>query len=623
MSAPPDAREWLRIARASEGDGAPTQALAAALAAAAASDAFIVWQSAAAVVDRVHASGAPPARRSARLAVLGSYTTTQLVPLLRLACRQAGIALDVYEAGYGQYRQEILDPASGMWAFGPEIVLLAVHDGALALPRHASDPDAAVAAEVERWASLWDAIGRASTARIVQHTFVLPAEPALGHLGARLPGSRTRLIQGVNAGLVERGGRAVSFVDCDRLAGLLGKRRWFDPRYWYLSKQAVSLEALPLLARHTAAVIAATLGLSRKCLVLDLDNTLWGGVVGEDGLAGLTLGDGPAGEAFVAFQESVLDLKAKGVILAVCSKNNEPDAREVFEKHRAMRIRLDDVALFVANWESKPDNLRTIAERLGIGLDALVFVDDNPVEREAVRRLLPEVDVIDLPADPALYPRALADYLLFETADFTEEDASRTEQYRARAQAAELEAGHVSLEAFYRSLEMQATVTPFDEADLPRIAQLLGKTNQFNLTTRRHGPAALRAFVDDPRCVHLALRLRDRFADHGLVSVMIAVEDGGCLDIDTWLMSCRVIGRTVEAEMLAQLCQRAAERGCRFLRGTYVPTAKNGMAKDVFERFGFEREKEDDGVTTWLYDLEASGAVASPFIASADTVTAA
>ncbi len=422
------------------------------------------------------------------------------------------------------------------------------------------------------------------------------------------------MAQSVNACLGEAAGNTVSIVDCERLSAFIGKQRWCDPRYWNLSKQAVALEAIPLLSRHTAAVMAAALGLSRKCLVLDLDNTLWGGVIAEDGLSGIRLGNGVDGEAFVAFQEYLLRLKNKGVILCVCSKNNYTDAIQPFEMHPEMRLKLDDIALFVANWDSKPDNIRRMAHTLQIGLDSLVFVDDNPVERDLVRKFLPEVDVIPLPEDPSYYLRAVSQYLMLETSSFTAEDHQRTDQYRARARILELETAAGSIDEFYRSLQMEAFVAPFEESQLPRIAQLIGKTNQFNLTSRRHSITQLTVFMKDSTCVHLALRLRDRYADHGLVSLMIAYQRGAVLDIDTWLMSCRVIGRTVEATMLEHLCMQASERGCTTLRGTYIPTAKNAMAADAYAKGGFEREREEQSQETWTYDLSAKGMITNQFV---------
>lgn len=580
------------------------------------SESFVAWQGAAALLDQAIARLMPAPKRFAKVALLGSYTTTQLATMLRLAAFREGIALDIHQADYGQYQQEIINPSSGLYAFDPDFILLAVHTGELNLPAFSVNPEEPVEAEASRWQSLWQIAANRCKARVIMHNFAAPLDNPFGHLAARLPGSRPAMIQQLNIQLGQRAGANVSIVDCDHLASVFGKRRWFDDRYWHISKQAVALDALPLLARHTIAVLAADLGLSKKCLVLDLDNTLWGGVIGEDGLAGIRIGQGsPEGEAYLAFQRFVLDLKNKGVILAVCSKNNDADAREPFLKHPDMLLKLDDLAMFVANWERKPDNIRRIAQSLNIGLDSMVFVDDNPAEREVIRQFLPEVDVIDLPADPSGYRRALIEYVMFESSSFTTEDAARTDQYRAKAQIAELEAASGSIEDFYRSLQMKAVVAPFDELHLPRIVQLIGKTNQFNLTTRRHTMPAVRQFMTEPDCLHLYLKLHDRFADHGLVSILIARKVGEVMDIDTWLMSCRVIGRTVEAELLAHLCRFAIDHGCIAIQGTYIPTSKNAMVKDVFGQYGFERcEQREDGTNIWRYDLRKSGPIVNEFI---------
>lgn len=615
----PSASLYLKLARSYERLGKHEEASRWALAVVDAGDEFPAWQRALSIVQRCAKEARLPAKRSAKVAVLGSYTTIQLIQLLELAARRLGIALTFYESPFGQYQQEILDPNSAMYAFGPDVILLAVHERELRLPDYSQAPNQDIDAEVARWSALWATAAERSKARVIQHNFALPSEAPMGHLGARLPGSRYMMTQALNARLGEEAGSKVSLVDCERLSALFGKQRWYDPRYWHMAKQAVALDALPLLARHTAAVLAASLGLSRKCLVLDLDNTMWGGVIAEDGLAGIKLGNGVDGEAFVAFQEYVLKLKNKGVTLAVCSKNNHADAILPFEQHPEMRVKLDDIALFVANWESKPDNLRRIAQELGIGLDSLVFVDDNPVECEAVRQFVPEIDVIPLPADPSYYVRSLANYLMFETGSFTPEDSQRTEQYRARAQVALLEKNAASIDDFYNSLQMKAIVAPFDEFQMPRVAQLIGKTNQFNLTTRRHGMSQLEAFVRDPSCVHLSLRLRDRFADHGLVGLLIAQRQQDVLDIDTWLMSCRVIGRTVEMTMLEHLCRRAEELGCTTLRGTYIATEKNAMAADAYPRCGFDLVTQQDGHGVWAYDIRAKGMITNPFIRTAES----
>jgi FkbH-like protein len=616
---PPSPAICLKLARCYDQLENHSEACRWALSLVEAGDDFTAWLAGWALFQRHADKSRLPIARSVKIALVSSYTTTQLCPLLKLAAARLGIYIDLYENQYGQYQQDIIDPGSRLYAFGPDMVILAVHEADLRLPEYSSTPESEIRTEVDRWTTLWNLVTERSRARVIQYNFALPCEVPAGHLASRLPGSRYMMTQAVNMRLGEAAGHAVSLVDCERLSALVGKRHWCDPRYWNLSKQAVGLEALPLLARHTAAVIAAALGLSRKCLVLDLDNTLWGGVIAEEGLAGIKLGQGPDGEAFVAFQEYILKLKRKGVILAVCSKNNYADAIQPFEKHPEMRLKLQDIALFIANWESKPDNIRRIADTLQIGLDSLVFVDDNPVERDIVRKFLPEVDVLQLPEDPAYYLRTLSQYLSLETASLTTEDSERADQYRARAQIKELEAQAVSIEDFYYSLRMQAIVTHFEDAQLPRIAQLIGKTNQFNLTTRRHGMPQLTAFVRDTNCVHLALRLRDRYTDHGLVSVMIARCEGDLLDIDTWLMSCRVIGRTVEATMLEHLCRQAAQLGCTIIQGTYIPTQKNAMAADAYAKHGFEAFAQTNGHQVWRYDLQRKGPIANPFVRSVDS----
>src|SRR5882672_3051041 len=578
-------------------------------------DGVIDRPAAAVELQRLRRKEPPPARRRTRLALAGSYTTSQLARLHCLAAFEAGIDVELYESQFGQYSQDLLDPRSGLYAFEPEVVILAVHEGALQLPEWSDDPEVAVSTELARWQQLWSCAADRAGARVIQHTVAVPAAPPLGHLAGRL-GTRYTMAQRLNVRMMREAPPGVAFVDCDRLASDVGKRAWFDQRYFYLTKQALAPTALWILAQQTAAVLAAGLGLSRKCLVLDLDGTLWGGIIGEDGLTRIALGGGPAGEAYADFQSFLVALKRKGILLAVASKNNERDARMPFEKHPDMRLHLDDFAMFVANWNDKATNLRAIAAGLDLALDSLVMVDDNPAERALIRELLPEVDVIELPPDPAGYARAVADYPWLETVTLSNEDAHRTEQYQARREAAQLASAAGSLEEFHRGLEMAAWVGPFDEFQLPRIAQLIAKTNQFNLTGWRPGLAALTALTRDPACIHLALRLRDRFADHGLVCVLMAHLEADAAVIDTWAMSCRVIGRTVEAEMLKHLCGMAAARGCHRLRGRYVPSARNQLVKDLYSSFDFVLVEDQAGTTIWEYDLVRKRAVRNNMIAA-------
>jgi FkbH-like protein len=523
--------------------------------------------------------------------------------------------MDVYESGFGQYRQELLDPESGLHAFGPDLVLLAVEAHEVRFPMLSDDPDELVRAELERWAALWEHAAAAGAA-VVQHNFVVPPDVPFGHLANSIDGSRHRMFQELNLALGARLPAGSHVLDCERLAGQFGKDRWFDPRYWDRAKLAVSLPALPILARHAAAILLAHVGLSRKCLVVDLDNTLWGGVVADVGVDDILLGPGdPVGEAHAELQEYLVELRRRGVILAACSKNDEETARAPFECHPHMRIRIDDFAVFVANWQSKVDNLEHIASDLGLDLDGFVYLDDNPAERAAIRRLLPQVDVIALPEQPSLYARTLAAYPYFESSSFTSDDARRTDQYRARAVVERQARSAESIDEFYRSLDMSAEVSGLVEADLPRVAQLVNKTNQFNLTTRRVDIAELRGITHDPDQVHCALRLRDRFVDHGLVGVMVGGRrDERVCDIDIFLLSCRVIGRTAESVLMHAFCERARSRGYRWVRGRYLPTEKNGLVRDLFPRMGFAPEHSSETETTWLFELGDELPEESPFI---------
>ncbi len=605
----PPARACLLLARCHDALGDEVEASRWVVRAIDADDDLITWQTAARLARRMGGLPSVTVRRSERLALLGSYTTDQLVDLLWLAAARQGLDLEVRHGLYGQYRQDVLDPDSWLSAFEPGVVLLATHEGEVPFPPISEDPDDDLETEALRWTSLWDQVRDRLGAQVVQHTFAIPPETPYGHLAARLRGERSSMLDALNHRLGAAAGDGVALVDCERLAGMAGKQRWFDPRFWQLSKQAVGLGCLPLLARHTVGVVLGALGMSRKCIVLDLDGTLWGGVIGEDGLDGIAIGpDRPSGESFSAFQQFLLQLKRRGMILAVVSKNDEHVARAPFEELAAMRLRQEDIALFVASWDPKPDLVRRVAETLDLGMDALVFVDDNPVEREAVRRALPDVDVLVLPEEPSGYVRALASYPYFEVLALTDDDVRRTEQYRGRALVREAQDSSASLDDFLADLAMEAAVGPFTAPAMPRIAQLVNKTNQFNVTARRRSASELERLGADDRYVTLAGRLRDRFTDHGLVGVLIAEGAVGDdrLEIDTWLMSCRVIGRTFEQHMLHELAAAAASRGHRQLVGRYVRTDRNDLVSDLYARLGFE--PRNDG--TWVYDL--AGAVEPP-----------
>lgn len=546
---------------------------------------------------------------SARVAVLGTTTTSQLAGLLDLFLFAQGVDAEIYEAPYGLLRQEILDPSSDLYQFAPQFVFLATTRRDLSpMPRASDAPEAveeAVEAAVGEWERLWQTLHERTGCQIVQNNFDAAPWRAFGNLELSQPGASGNFIDRVNRELSRRAPRWVSVHDLDGLAQSVGRWNWGDERFFHLAKLPCAPEHLTVYAHNVATVIGARLGRSRKCLVLDLDNTLWGGVIGDDGLAGINLGQGDAiGEAFVAFQLYAKALAERGVILAVCSKNEDANAREPFEKHAEMVLRLDDISCFVANWEDKAANLRRIAQELNIGLDSLVFVDDNPAERALVRQLLPQVATPEIPSDPADYVRAVAQHRYFEVVSVSNEDFQRTEMYRANAQRRQIASDVGDLDEFLRSLDMRAWVGAVGDLELDRTVQLIGKSNQFNLTTRRHSAGDIQAMLANPDWETRVVRLVDRFGDNGLISVLLARADGDTLAIDTWLMSCRVLKRGVEQMLLNHIAELARARGLASLTGEYIPTAKNVLVKDHYANLGFTQVSgEADGRTSWRLAL--------------------
>ena len=368
-----------------------------------------------------------------------------------------------------------------------------------------------------------------------------------------------------------------------------GVEAWHDQALWHRAKQEIALPATPVYGDLVARLIAALGGRSHKCLVLDLDNTIWGGVIGDDGMDGIVLGQGSAtGEAFAALQRYAATLSQRGVILAVCSKNDESVAHKAFDEHPEMVLRRTQVASFVANWDDKAANLRRIAAEINIGLDALVFVDDNPFERSLIRQELPMVAVPEVPEDPALVAQCLADAGYFESVAITADDRERSRQYQLNHERRALAASATDMDGYLRGLGMRLQWSRFDSVGLQRTVQLINKTNQFNLTTRRYSESDVRAVMDDAQAFGVQLRLLDRFGDNGIIAIVIGRLRDEELHIDTWLMSCRVLGRQVEHATLGIVAAEGLRLGARALIGDYAPTAKNGMVREHYGKLGFE-----------------------------------
>ncbi len=554
-----------------------------------------------------------------RIALLSSHTVDHLVPAIRVAGLQRRLALSVHVAPYGMYRQALLMDDPELASFAPQLIVLALdaRDAPLQLPLEASqqDVDAAVAERVDELRLLWRRARERYAAQVVQQTIVPADPPIFGSFEALVPASPYALIERLNAAIraaAREDGVLLMDLAWEAARGSYGDGL-AEPVRWYQAKQLVSPNLAPLYGDQLARIAAASAGLSRKCLVLDLDNTLWGGVVGDDGVDGIHLGQGsPSGEAFLAFQRYAAQLARRGIILAVCSKNDLSVAEAAFN-HPEMALKRSDIAAFVANWEDKAGNLRRIASMLDIGLDSLVFVDDNPAERDIVRRELPEVAVPELPDDVADYPARVAAAGYFEAVSFTSDDATRGRNYALNAERKAAMSQATDMEGYLRGLEMVLTATPIGAAELARSTQLINKTNQFNLTTRRYSEAEVERIASDPAAVALAIRLADKFGDNGLISVVLARPDASVasdeLLIDSWLMSCRVLGRQVEDAVLDVLAAAATAAGYCALIGEYRPTERNGMVAEHFPRLGFVQhpalsDSEPDA-TFWRYELNA------------------
>ncbi|HEY3638811.1 MAG TPA: HAD-IIIC family phosphatase [Rhizomicrobium sp.] len=534
-----------------------------------------------------------------RLGVLASSTFDLLLDCVPAAAARHGVAVEVLAAPYDQVLQEALNAGSEINTAGLDGVLIAVDHRWMHLdrPDFSESPAARVKSAVGKLGMAVEALRRHGGAPAILQTMPVPAQALFGSYERRVRGSVRSMIEDANRLIVALAEESGSYLlDVAALAERVGTEFWFDPVQWTAYKLPFSADCFPIYADVLGRLLGAIRGRARKCLVLDLDNTLWGGVIGDDGLEGIVLGQGTArGESFLSVQELAADLRMRGVVLAVCSKNNDEVARGPFRDHPEMILREEHITVFQANWIDKASNLESIAKTLNIGVDALVLLDDNPAERAQVRAALPMVAVPELPTDPAWYAWTLHAAGYFEAVGYSAEDRLRVDSYGANALRAEVMAKARDLGDYLSSLEMVLTVSPFDRTGRQRIAQLINKSNQFNLTTRRYTEGEVAAMETDPDLLTLQVRLEDKFGDFGMIGVVICRPDTGkgAWDIDTWLMSCRVLGRRIEEGMLEKVVAELSRRGGASLRGQYIPTAKNGMVKDHYSKLGFSLVSED------------------------------
>ncbi|HEV3202482.1 MAG TPA: HAD-IIIC family phosphatase, partial [Bryobacteraceae bacterium] len=514
--------------------------------------------------DRLAAATPPPDAATQRIAVVGGVTIDYLRRAIACAVAAEGVFPVTYQATFGSYVQDILDPASALHAFAPDLIVIAPSHRDLIAPlpiaATAAETDAALEPAVALFRKLWASLA-ARKIRIIQHLLVPPVARYRGPADRLAPAAPANQIRRLNDALLAAGRGLVHFLDMEQLATAIGARRWSAERFHYSAKLDFDPRWLPdYLAPFRAAWRAAN-ARAKKLLALDLDNTLWGGVIGDDGVEGIALGPASAaGEAFADWQRMLKGLAERGVVLAVCSKN-APEIAATGFTHPNSVLRREDFAAFECSWNDKAGGLRRIARALNLGLDSFVFADDNPVECALVRQELPEVAVVELGADPAQFVELFDAGCWFDLPAYTSDDLGRAAAYTARAAALAEQESATDIDAYLASLAMTGRLYRPEEADIARVAQLELKTNQFNLTTRRYAEAAIRDFMAREDALVLAFRLADRFGDHGLVSTLIAFHEGDALRIDSWLMSCRVFARSAEQYILRGVIAEALARG--------------------------------------------------------------
>lgn len=546
--------------------------------------------------------------RRVRVGVVGGYSTQMITAALRCSFLAEGLIAEIYEGPFGAFRQEMLDARSGLHAFRPQVLLVATgYRDLMSMPRGPHTPSECkrlVNEEVSAWRGLWHAVGDAAPAvSVLQHVFEAPYDNLRGVSERRLPWSPRRFVAEVNAKLIETAEDFVHFVDVDSLSAAVGRANWDESRLYYHAKLGWNPKYLPEYITLVMAAWRSTTGRTKKVLVVDLDDTLWGGVVADEGLDGIRLGPGTSeGEAYADFGRYLSAIAQRGVILAACSKNDPAVAEQVFRDHPHLPLRLGDFAAFVCNWENKAANLRRIAQEINVDLSSFVFADDNPAECDRVRQELPEVAVVHLSGDPAKF-RALIDrHHYFDIPLLLESDVSRSRSYAGRIAANAMSARASGADDYLASLEMVAIVAPAGRAELPRLSQMQQKTNQFNLTSLRLNTAQLERLIDDPRTIVLVSSLSDKFTDHGLVASLVASRRGDDLHIIDWVMSCRVFSRTLEEFVMNVVMEHARDLDVGAIVGEYRPNGKNGVVADLYPRLGF-RPVAADAEQRWSLNL--------------------
>ena len=539
----------------------------------------------------------PPAV-SLKVAILSGYSTELLSDLIQTCAFAADIKIEFHSVPFGSLNSQVLNSESSLYAFAPDLIVLIPSEFEF-LPYTDLYADYESQARkidnsVLQVSELAQALRRNSNSEIIVSNFRLNPDQDFTYLRSRNLGTPWAKRKYFNAKLGQALPEDVFILDSEFISAKIGTANAHDERLWLQSRQMGSATYIFEIAKEIVHLISHTKKAQKKVLALDLDNTLWGGVIGDDGLEGIELGDvSPRAEAFKNFQKYIRTLASRGVLLGVCSKNNEEVVFEAFRNHPEMVLRHEDIVSFKVNWKSKADNLAEMAQQLNLGLDSFVFVDDNPAEIAVVNQFLPEVSTILLPEDPASFVRVLQDSRYFDTKQLTAEDAQRTRQYKAEESRQGLLKSVTDYSAYLKSLEMKMSISVDDLAQIGRITQLINKSNQWNVTTIRRTEAEIKSLMESEQFSVISARVSDRFGDHGLISVLILKHEGSTADIDTWVMSCRVLERQIEHEIFNQTLALARKHGCEALNATYVPTKKNILVKDLFPKLGLKAFREE------------------------------
>lgn len=549
----------------------------------------------------------PSSLPSIKMALVGDTATQFLATAIKGVGVEHGFFVDLFEAEYNQVERQLMDPTSDLFSFDADIVVifqsthkLSEHHSMLSVEKQLSLAD-------DRLSFLTFVCENEAftNKKIIYFNYPEIDDAVFGSYSNKVMSSLVYQVRKLNYELMNMAQRYPNLFICD-IAGLqnkFGRDMMYSSNVYVSTEMVLSLDALPYVAGRVMDIVCSIKGRFNKCLILDLDNTVWGGVIGDDGLEGIQLGHGLGiGKAFTEFQMWVKKLKQRGIIICVASKNNEDTAKEPFEKHPDMILRLDDIAVFQANWETKVDNIRTIQSILNIGFDSMVFLDDNPFERNIVRENIKGITVPELPQDPGDYLEYLYSLNLFETASYSNADKDRTKQYQVEAKRVSLSKTFTNESDFLKSLNMVSTVSGFTKFNTPRVAQLSQRSNQFNLRTIRYTEADVAAMAADPYIIDLSFTLNDKFGDNGLIAVVILKPmDQDTLFVDTWFMSCRVLKRGMENFTLNTIVERAKAAGYKKIVGEYLPTAKNKMVEQHFPNLGF---KKVQGASSDQYELE-------------------